>query len=183
MGTETEIIILNLCLVTFNTFNAFNNLTQFWTVEPSNCSLSLVRSSRRYIGPHLDPKFSLREGPICRHRWGNFYFYSLFSTTFLFTLLTHSYRPASRITAHKTNTKYEIMTSSLEQLKATGTTVVCDSGDFATIGKYKPQDATTNPSLILAASKKTEYAKLMDVAVEYGKDHVGVYKFRALRRY
>ena len=64
------------------------------------------------------------------------------------------------------------MTSSLEQLKAIGTTVVCDSGDFATIGKYKPQDATTNPSLILAASKKPEYAKLMDVAVAYGKDHV-----------
>ncbi|KAF6239631.1 hypothetical protein HO173_002177 [Letharia columbiana] len=63
------------------------------------------------------------------------------------------------------------MTSSLEQLKAIGTTVVCDSGDFATIGKYKPQDATTNPSLILAASKKSEYAKLMDIAVEYGKDH------------
>lgn len=63
------------------------------------------------------------------------------------------------------------MTSSLDQLKATGTTVVCDSGDFATIDKYKPQDATTNPSLILAASKKSEYAKLMDVAVEYGKDH------------
>jgi transaldolase len=49
--------------------------------------------------------------------------------------------------------------------------VVCDSGDFATIGKYKPQDATTNPSLILAASKKPEYAKLMDDAVEYGKKH------------
>lgn len=64
------------------------------------------------------------------------------------------------------------MSNSLEQLKATGTTVVCDSGDFATIGKYKPQDATTNPSLILAASKKEEYAKLMDVAVAYGKDHV-----------
>jgi len=61
------------------------------------------------------------------------------------------------------------MPSSLDQLKATGTTVVCDSGDFATIAKYKPQDATTNPSLILAASKKPEYAKLMDVAVEYGK--------------
>jgi len=62
------------------------------------------------------------------------------------------------------------MSSSLDQLKATGTTVVCDSGDFATIDKYKPQDATTNPSLILAASKKAEYAKLIDVAVEYGKD-------------
>lgn len=49
--------------------------------------------------------------------------------------------------------------------------VVCDSGDFATIAKYTPQDATTNPSLILAASKKAEYAKLIDAAVEYGKDH------------
>ena len=40
-----------------------------------------------------------------------------------------------------------------------------------TIAKYKPQDATTNPSLILAASKKPEYAKLIDAAVEYGKKH------------
>ncbi|KAF2807137.1 transaldolase [Mytilinidion resinicola] len=65
------------------------------------------------------------------------------------------------------------MSSSLDQLKATGTTVVCDSGDFATIAKYKPQDATTNPSLILAASKKPEYAKLIDAAVEYGKTKGG----------
>ncbi|KAL6243357.1 Transaldolase [Rhinocladiella similis] len=63
------------------------------------------------------------------------------------------------------------MSSSLDQLKACGTTVVCDSGDFHTIEKYKPQDATTNPSLILAASKKPEYAKLIDPAVEYGKKH------------
>jgi len=63
------------------------------------------------------------------------------------------------------------MPSSLEQLKSTGTTVVCDSGDFATIDKYKPQDATTNPSLILAARKKPEYAKLIDAAVAYGKKH------------
>lgn len=65
------------------------------------------------------------------------------------------------------------MTNSLDQLKSTGTTVVCDSGDFATIDKYKPQDATTNPSLILAASKKEEYAKLIDVAIDYGKQHGG----------
>ena len=64
------------------------------------------------------------------------------------------------------------MSTSLDQLKATGTTVVADSGDFATIAKYKPQDATTNPSLILAASKKSEYAKLIDNAVAYGKDKV-----------
>ncbi|KAH7392411.1 hypothetical protein DE146DRAFT_662408 [Phaeosphaeria sp. MPI-PUGE-AT-0046c] len=65
------------------------------------------------------------------------------------------------------------MSSSLDQLKASGTVVVCDSGDFATIDKYKPQDATTNPSLILAASKKAEYAKLIDEAVQYGKSHGG----------
>jgi transaldolase len=63
------------------------------------------------------------------------------------------------------------MSSSLDQLKASGTTVVCDSGDFATIDKYKPQDATTNPSLILAASKKPEYEKLIDAAVAWGKKH------------
>ncbi|KAF7559494.1 hypothetical protein G7046_g4656 [Stylonectria norvegica] len=45
--------------------------------------------------------------------------------------------------------------------------------DFASIGKYKPQDATTNPSLILAASKKAEYAKLIDSAVEYAKSKGG----------
>lgn len=46
--------------------------------------------------------------------------------------------------------------------------------NFAAIDKYKPQDATTNPSLILAASKKQEYAKLIDAAVDYGKDHVSL---------
>ncbi|KAK9486251.1 hypothetical protein V1527DRAFT_464277 [Lipomyces starkeyi] len=61
------------------------------------------------------------------------------------------------------------MASSLDQLKASGTVVVTDSGEFESIAKYKPQDATTNPSLILAAAKKAEYAKLIDVAVEYGK--------------
>jgi transaldolase len=65
------------------------------------------------------------------------------------------------------------MPSSLDQLKSTGTVVVSDSGDFASIAKYKPQDATTNPSLILAASKKAEYATLIDNAVEYAKKHGG----------
>ena len=41
------------------------------------------------------------------------------------------------------------------------------------IAKYKPQDATTNPSLILQASKKEEYAKLIDVAVDYAKKKGG----------
>jgi transaldolase len=62
------------------------------------------------------------------------------------------------------------MSTSLDQLKNTGTVVVSDSGDFASIAKYKPQDATTNPSLILAAAKKPEYAKLLDAAISYGKE-------------
>jgi transaldolase len=65
------------------------------------------------------------------------------------------------------------MANSLEQLKATGTVVVSDSGDFASIGKYKPQDATTNPSLILAATKKPEYAALLDAAVTQAKSEGG----------
>jgi len=65
------------------------------------------------------------------------------------------------------------MANSLEQLKATGTVVVSDSGDFTSIGKYKPQDATTNPSLILAATKKPEYAKLVDAAIAKAKAEGG----------
>jgi len=61
------------------------------------------------------------------------------------------------------------MPSSLDLLKASGTTVVSDSGDFESIDVYKPQDATTNPSLILAAAKKESYQKLITDAVEYAK--------------
>ncbi|KAG1294780.1 hypothetical protein G6F66_004910 [Rhizopus arrhizus] len=56
--------------------------------------------------------------------------------------------------------------SALEQLKQY-TTIVADTGDFESIDQYKPQDATTNPSLILAASQKEQYARLIDQAIEY----------------
>lgn len=65
------------------------------------------------------------------------------------------------------------MSTSLDLLKASGTVVVSDSGDFETIDVYKPQDATTNPSLILAASNKPAYQKLIDTAVQYGKSKGG----------
>lgn len=65
------------------------------------------------------------------------------------------------------------MSTSLDLLKASGTVVVSDSGDFETIDVYKPQDATTNPSLILAASNKPAYQKLTDTAVQYGKSQGG----------
>ncbi|KAJ7454828.1 hypothetical protein FB451DRAFT_1279514 [Mycena latifolia] len=64
------------------------------------------------------------------------------------------------------------MSTSLDLLKQY-TTVVSDSGDFESIAVYKPQDATTNPSLILAASNKAGYAKLIDNAVNYGKSKGG----------
>ncbi|KAJ7116341.1 hypothetical protein C8R44DRAFT_792238 [Mycena epipterygia] len=65
------------------------------------------------------------------------------------------------------------MTTSLDLLKQTGTVVVSDSGDFETIDVYKPQDATTNPSLILAASNKAGYSRLIDNAVKHGKSKGG----------
>ncbi|PVU99081.1 hypothetical protein BB559_001012 [Furculomyces boomerangus] len=60
------------------------------------------------------------------------------------------------------------MSTVLDQLKQ-NTTVVADTGDFEAIAQYKPTDATTNPSLILAASSKPEYAHLIDDAVNYAK--------------
>ena len=41
------------------------------------------------------------------------------------------------------------------------TTVVVDAGDFKQLGQFKPQDATTNPSLILKAVQKSDYQQLM----------------------
>ena len=55
-------------------------------------------------------------------------------------------------------------TSLLEQLKQV-TTVVADTGDFESMKAYLPQDATTNPSLILQASQKPEYRFILDKAV------------------
>jgi transaldolase len=52
----------------------------------------------------------------------------------------------------------------LEALKQY-TTVVADTGDFHQLAQFQPQDATTNPSLILKAVQKTEYAPLLAQAV------------------
>ncbi|KAK2572841.1 Transaldolase [Acropora cervicornis] len=60
------------------------------------------------------------------------------------------------------------MAGALDQLKKY-TTVVADSGDFKVIEQYKPTDATTNPSLLLAASKMPEYKHLLEKAVQHGK--------------
>ncbi|MBN1132320.1 MAG: transaldolase [Bacteroidales bacterium] len=56
----------------------------------------------------------------------------------------------------------------LEQLKQM-TEVVADTGDFETIRQYRPIDATTNPSLIYAATQKPEYVHLIENAISFGK--------------
>lgn len=56
------------------------------------------------------------------------------------------------------------MASQLEQLKQY-TKVVADTGDFESMKEYQPQDATTNPSLILQAAEKPEYKHLVEKAV------------------
>jgi len=53
------------------------------------------------------------------------------------------------------------MPSALEQLKAF-TTVVADTGDFERMRQFLPQDATTNPSLILKAAQQSNYQALVD---------------------
>ena len=64
------------------------------------------------------------------------------------------------------------MASLLEQLK-TVTTIVADTGDVGAIRAVKPQDATTNPSLVLKASALPEYAPLIEDAIAYAKAQGG----------
>lgn len=56
----------------------------------------------------------------------------------------------------------------LEQLK-NYTQVVADTGDFASIEAYRPIDATTNPSLIYAASQDEKYRHLIDDAISFAR--------------
>ena len=59
--------------------------------------------------------------------------------------------------------------SQLDQLKQFSK-VVADTGDFETIQAFKPQDATTNPSLIYAAAGMDHYKHLLDKAVSDNKN-------------
>ena len=62
------------------------------------------------------------------------------------------------------------MSSHLESLRQY-TTIVADTGDFESIRKYTPQDATTNPSLILKAAQMPEYTELLNkVLTEDGNE-------------
>ena len=59
------------------------------------------------------------------------------------------------------------------------TTVVADSGDIESIRNYHPEDATTNPSLILKAAGLESYKHLIDDAIEYAKNRAAAKKRRS----
>ncbi|MCE9685292.1 transaldolase [Shewanella sp. AS16] len=60
------------------------------------------------------------------------------------------------------------MATTLEQLKSL-TTIVADTGDIEAIKRYQPEDATTNPSLILKAAQIPEYSALIDDAIAWAQ--------------
>ena len=64
------------------------------------------------------------------------------------------------------------MASLLEQLAAM-TVVVADTGDLAAIRRFEPRDATTNPSLILAAAQIAAYQDLIDRALRESRACIG----------
>jgi transaldolase len=65
----------------------------------------------------------------------------------------------------------------LEQLRRMSS-VVADTGDIDLIRQFKPEDCTTNPSLILKAAQKADYAHLVDEAVVWGKRKTGTQDMR-----
>jgi transaldolase len=64
------------------------------------------------------------------------------------------------------------MANLLDQLR-TMTTVVSDSGDINAIEQYKPQDSTTNPSLIAAAAEMPAYAPIVDGVLMQAREDAG----------
>jgi transaldolase len=64
------------------------------------------------------------------------------------------------------------MANLLEQLR-TMTTVVSDSGDINAIKQFKPQDSTTNPSLIAAAAEMPEYQPIVDAVLKQARKDAG----------
>ncbi len=73
------------------------------------------------------------------------------------------------------------MTDKLTSLRQF-TTVVADTGDIAAMKLYQPQDATTNPSLILNAAQIPEYRKLIDDAVAGRNSRAATARSRLLTR-
>lgn len=64
------------------------------------------------------------------------------------------------------------MTTLFEQLKSM-TAIVADTGDIEAIRRYRPEDATTNPSLLLKAATLPEYAPLIGGSIAWAKTQIG----------
>lgn len=64
------------------------------------------------------------------------------------------------------------MSDKLSQLREM-TVVVADTGDINAIRQYSPQDATTNPSLLLKAAQMADYRSLVSDAIEWGRKQPG----------
>jgi transaldolase len=64
------------------------------------------------------------------------------------------------------------MTSNLDSLKK-HSLVVADTGDIDAVAKWKPQDATTNPSLLLASAEDPRYQPLVDKAIRHADGDIG----------
>ena len=69
--------------------------------------------------------------------------------------------PAKRAKTSETETQ-------LDQLKRM-TTIVADTGEFQQLEAFRPQDATTNPSLIFKAAQLPAYAAMVDDAISFAK--------------
>src|SRR5262245_20160170 len=68
------------------------------------------------------------------------------------------------VVAEQKRTTSAARLNQLDQLKEF-TKVVADTGDFATLKEFAPQDATTNPSLILKAAQMPAYASLVEETI------------------
>ena len=84
-----------------------------------------------------------------------------------------AFEPLRRFIAHETNAMNQ-----LESLKRY-TTVVSDTGDIEAVARLKPQDATTNPSLLLQAAQKPQYAHLVDHSIRDSANDAGASRTEA----
>ena len=65
------------------------------------------------------------------------------------------------------------MSRNLYEQLSNMTVVVADTGDLHSIERFKPRDATTNPSLITAAAQMEEYCDVVDAALRRSGEEVG----------
>ncbi len=106
-----------------------------WIIEKSTLQSSFMKSGTGFYDVAFDPRTAQPHGESSDSEITRFIFSSMSQTP-----------------------------TTLDQLKSF-TTVVADTGDFESIRKYTPQDATTNPTLIFKAVQQPEYQHLLDKAV------------------